>query len=427
MKSTENTKKCIRLLRLYPYKIGIAVGFDKLTKLHNEWMVDMINGTEDATLQAHRGSYKTTCVSIVLAILMVLYPNEKLCFIRSSEKDTREIIKQTANILKSEIMSLIVREIYGIDLVIDDTAFRINTNLSSDVRGTWQLVGRGCGSSITGQHYDRIFTDDIVTLNDRISEAAREATKAFYMELQNVKNRDGRIYNTGTPWHKNDCFSIMPPAKKYDCYSTGLIEEDKIKFLKASMSHSLFAANYELRHVASDDVLFDNPQIGASRELAKDGWSHLDAAFYGEDYTAFTILNIHDGKFYVYGRCWRKHVDDVTDEIVFLHNQFLASKMFMELNADKGYVAKQFRNKGLRVSTYSESQNKFVKISTHLKFEWGNVVFVEGTDEKYIEQIIDYTEHAEHDDCPDSLASLIRAVAKKKNRNMEEFEKYLSW
>lgn len=428
MKSTKNTKtRLVRLLRFHPYKIGIKVGFDKLTELHNEWMVDMINGTEDATLQAHRGSYKTTSVSIALAIIMVLNPNLKICFIRSTEKDTREIIKQTANILRSEIFSLIVRELYDVDLVVEATTSTVNTNLSDDPRGTNQLVGRGCGGAITGQHYDRIFTDDIVTFSDRVSEAAREATKRFYMELQNIKNVGGRIYNTGTPWHKEDCFSIMPAPKKYDCYHTKMLSDDMIKVLKQSMSHSLFAANYELRHVASEDVLFPDPVLGADRSLAEQGYSQVDAAYYGEDFTALTICNIHDGKFYVYGKIWRKHVDDCMDEIVFLHNQFMCGKMFMELNADKGYVAKQFRNRGIKVSTYHEGQNKYVKISTHLKFEWVNVVFCEGTDEKYIEQICDYTEDAEHDDAPDSLASMIRKIAKRKGREREGAEQYLNW
>ena len=39
---------------------------------------------------------------------------------------------------------------------------------------------------------------------------------------------------------------------------------------------------------------------------------------------------------------------------------------------------------------------------------------MEGTDEKYIQQIVDFNENAEHDDCADSLASLIRAVGAKK-------------
>jgi phage terminase large subunit-like protein len=44
------------------------------------------------------------------------------------------------------------------------------------------------------------------------------------------------------------------------------------------------------------------------------------------------------------------------------------------------------------------------------------VVFVDGTDQEYLNQICDWTEDAEHDDCPDSLSSLLRVVmAKSRN------------
>jgi hypothetical protein len=59
--------------------------------------------------------------------------------------------------------------------------------------------------------------------------------------------------------------------------------------------------------------------------------------------------------------------------------------------------------------------NKYLKIVTYLKFEWKNVVFVDGTDPEYIEQILDYNEYAEHDDAPDSLASMIRVLWGMKN------------
>lgn len=182
------------------------------------------------------------------------------------------------------------------------------------------------------------------------------------------------------------------------------------------MSPALFAANYELRHIASEDVIFDDPQMCDDITKVYNGYSHCDAAFYGEDYTAFTAIAIHDSKFYVFGKCWRKHIDDVTDEICDWYNKLLSQKMYIETNADKGYVAKQFRNKGLRVSTYNESQNKYIKIVSYLKFEWQDVIFVEGTDDEYIDMICDYNEDAEHDDPPDSLASLIRILQGKKNR-----------
>ena len=39
--------------------------------------------------------------------------------------------------------------------------------------------------------------------------------------------------------------------------------------------------------------------------------------------------------------------------------------------------------------------------------------FFEGTDVEYINEILDYNEQAEHDDSPDSLASVIREVFEK--------------
>ena len=279
------------------------------------------------------------------------------------------------------------------------------------------MVGVGTQSSVTGKHYDFIFTDDIINIKDRSSRAEREKTKTFYRELNNVKMLGtGRIFNTGTPWHPSDAFELMPDAEKWDCYSTGIMTEEMIAEKRLRTTKGEFAANYELRHVPSDDVLFTDPKTGAPREMAMQGESHVDAAYYGEDWTAFTTAAIHDGKFYVLGKCWRKHIDDVEDNIVQIHNRMQAGKLHTETNADKGYVAKSLRSKGVRIATYHESQNKFIKISSYLKAEWPDIIFVEGTDPKYIEMICDYNEDAEHDDCPDSLASLIRIIGRRKNR-----------
>jgi predicted phage terminase large subunit-like protein len=281
-------------------------------------------------------------------------------------------------------------------------------------------VGLGIGTSITGRHADIIVTDDIVNVSDRVSEAERNRTKIAYMELQNVKNRGGRFINTGTPWHKDDCFTLMPNPKKYPWNVTGLITPEQAKEIKSHMTNSLFAANYELNHVADADVIFNKPRTGADPALVEQGISHCDAAYYGDDYTAFTIVSIHDGKYYVFGKCWRKHIDSVMPEIVMLHKKFMCKKLYNELNADKGYVAKQLRDQGLKVVTYTETQNKYIKIVSHLKFVWDDVVFVKGTDQEYIDQICEYNENANHDDCPDSLASLVRAIGGKKDDPAEK-------
>lgn len=409
-------QKAVEFLLDEPYKLGHMLGFTKLTELHNDWIKSMILGKEDETLQAHRGSYKTTCVSVALSLDIVLLPNVRTMFMRKTDNDIKEVVSQVKKILQSPHMRYFVQSIYGVDLKLTtSTAGEISTNLTTDIRGTAQLVGLGMGGSLTGKHFDRIFTDDIVNVQDRISKAERDRTKLIYQELQNIKNRGGRIFNTGTPWHKDDAFFLMPNAKKYDCYSTNLMTAEQIAEVKQQMTASLFAANYELRHIASEDVIFDNPNINAEPHYIEQGECHIDAAYGGEDWTAFTICRKHDGKYYVLGKCWRKHIDDVQDEIIKLRQLYNAGKIHCETNGDKGYLAKALKAKGERVSAYHENMNKFLKITSYLKSEWKNVYFVAGTDKDYIDQICDYNENAEHDDCPDSLASLIRMLWKKSN------------
>ena len=57
-----------------PYEVGRKLGFTRLTPLNNEWIKEFIFGAEDYTLQAHRESYKTTCVSLALALIILIYP-----------------------------------------------------------------------------------------------------------------------------------------------------------------------------------------------------------------------------------------------------------------------------------------------------------------------------------------------------------------
>lgn len=401
-----------------PYKIGHWVGFKDLTTLHNEWLRSFLYADEDQTLLAHRGSYKTTDLSLFLAIHTVIKPNENVMFFRKTDDDVTEVITQSQKILKSGAMSHIVQVLYGagLDLLKENTS-EIHTNLCTSTKGISQVVGLGIGTSITGKHADIVVTDDIVNLKDRISRAEREKTKTQYMELQNIKNRGGRFINTGTPWHKEDAISLMPNVKKYDCYSTGLITRDKLEKLRSRMSDSLFAANYELKHIADKDAMFQNPQFVFDESLIYDGVAHIDAAYDGADGTAFTIFHkLPDGRIIGFGKRWDKHVDDCLTQISLLHKKYRAGTIENEDNADKGYLKKELKDIGLPVHGYHESMNKFVKISTYLRKNWSDIYWLEDTDPEYINEILDYSEYAEHDDSPDSAASLLRKMQKKQAR-----------
>lgn len=407
-------EEAINFLTTSPVKYANSIGFDKLSYIHNDWIKNMVLGQEDHTLQAHRNSYKTTSVSVALALIMLLLPRFNILFMRKTDNDVKEVVRQVDKILREPKTQYFSQVIWGTSLKLPTASTNeLTTNLMIGVKGTPQLVGLGLGSSITGKHFDRIFTDDIVNISDRTSRAEREKTKLMYQELQNVKNEGGRIFNTGTPWHKEDCFSIMPEPERWDINATGIITEDRAKALRESMVPSLFAANYELRHIASENVIFIDPQTGAKQETIQNGLMHIDSAFYGEDYTAWSIMNRHDGQYYLYGKVRRKHVEDCYDEIMEDYERFNCQKIYNESNADKGMVGKELRKKGAKVILYHEDMNKYLKIVTHLKALWKNVIFVEGTDHEYIDQICDYWEDAAHDDAPDSAACLARIFSQK--------------
>ena len=396
-----------------PYKIAQWLGFNLITEFHNQWLKDMIFGEEDETLLAHRGSYKTTCLSVAFTLIMIVYPNDNIIFTRKTDDDVKEIIKQTAKMLKSPLIKHISKKIYGKEVELDEeSAFSITTNLKTATKGASQLLGAGIKTSLTGKHADRVFTDDIVNIKDRISKAERDLIKLQYQELQNVKNRGGRIFNTGTKWHKQDAIEeLMPNKKIYDCYSTGLMDRTVIEETRKTMTPSLFSANYELKHIADSEALFKTPNFTNEAELIKNGIAHIDASYGGEDGTAFTIAKkLKDGRIIMLGKRWNKHINKCLGEIKALYEHYMVGTIYCERNADKGYLKDEMLGMGFIADDYHEKTNKYIKISTYLLKQWNNIYWLEDTDVDYINEILDYTENAEHDDSPDSASSIVREL-----------------
>lgn len=414
----DEREELVSFLYRCPKDIAVAIGYEKLTDLHNEWIRDMVFGEKDKTLQAHRGSFKTTCICIAFAFICVLFPALRTIFLRKTDDDVAEVMRATAAILETDYFKSIAMTLYGIELVVSNTYGWVSTNLKLGVSGAAQVVGLGCGGSLTGKHADRVFTDDIINVKDRVSAAERERIKLIYQELQNIRNRGGRIFNTGTPWHKDDAFQLMPNIEKHDCYSTGLMTREEIQAVRASMSPSLFAANYELKHIADEEAMFSEPRFFSDPAMLRDGIGHIDAAYGGADGTAFSAIQMVDDSIYAFIRLWQgKHVDDCLGEIISLCKALRIGTIYNEKNSDKGYLNKAIRLKGHPSIGYSEDTNKFIKISTHLRSVWGNVQFLDceayPLDADALNQILDYNENAAHDDMPDSLASVIRQYKKK--------------
>lgn len=404
-------KQYLDLVKTNPVKFGHWTGFEDLIDIHNEWIKSFLFEEDDQTLLAHRGSYKTTCLAIAIALLIVLYPNKNIIFFRKTDTDVIEIVVQVKKLLLSDYFKKLVFILYEVEIMLTkETSFEIDTNLKTSSRGTSQLLGSGIKASITGKHADIIITDDIVNVKDRVSKAERELIKLQYMELQNVKNRGGRFVNTGTPWHKEDAITNMPNVRRYNVYETGLVSGEQQQHLRDNMSPSLYAANYELKHIADADAMFSAPKFIDDTKLIYNGLGHIDASYGGADGTSFTIFKIQGDRIIGFGKRWDKHVDDCLGEIVAYHKEFRTGTIHVERNADKGYLTKELNKRKAYAQDYHESQNKFIKITTYLRKYWSQIEWLEDTDPEYINEILDYTENAEHDDAPDSAASLLRKI-----------------
>ena len=376
----------------------------------------MLSRGSDMTLLAHRGSYKTTCLTLVMAIHLITRPRENMLFLRKTDRDSQEVLRQVQQILATPAMQTLSAALWGRPVGIRRaTLSGLTTDVYAAPRGAAQLTALGCGSTLTGRHGEMIFTDDIVNLRDRLSWTEREHTRQVYMELQNVRTPGGRIVNIGTPWHPEDALSLMPAPWRWDCHRTKLLSPAELDSLRRSMSPSLFAANYELQHIAREDALLDTSPVFCREmevdDLMRDSMAHLDAAYGGEDYTALTIGRETPLGWLFYGRLWQRHVQDVLPEVEALTRRFLAAPLYVETNGDKGYLARELRNRGVAVRPYREGMNKHLKIATHLRQNWSRMVFHPETDRAYLAQIMDYTENAPHDDAPDSAASLCRILA----------------
>ena len=143
-------KAVVKELIQHPEGLGWKVGFEDLTAMHGEWIREIVMGGGDYTLQAHRGSYKSSCLAVAIAIIMILYPKRNIIFLRKTDDDVAEMMRMVGKILKSPEFCGLVKQCYRQELVLRmETTEQISTNLWKSPMGAPQLLGMGIRGSIT--------------------------------------------------------------------------------------------------------------------------------------------------------------------------------------------------------------------------------------------------------------------------------------
>jgi hypothetical protein len=409
----------IEQIRNHPHIIGHLGNKTLLTEMHSDWIRYIWDTDQDRALQGHRGSYKSTAIiECGVPWYLMWHPEHRVAIVRKTYTAAAEVVRSIANLMESPLVRPVFEKVWGSKWRFDvKREGKLNLSVKTTSTPQSSIEALGLDSNITGKHYDRVILDDFIDLNDRISEAEREKTKLLVQEIRaNIIDRGNPTSFIGTPWHKQDAWTILPPSLKYPLEKTGLITADQEKKIRETTTPILFACNYDLKFEAEDDLIFRNPYIGKWHfDQVTNVKAQIDAAFKGDHWNAMTIMgNLPNGRLNAIGFAFHGNIKEWLGFIAMKMIQYGATQFFMEENADKGYSADvltmhpDIKRQGIWADTYHEAMNKHVKISTYLYESWREIEWAQETDPMYLEMCTDYREKQEPDDCPDSCASLLR-------------------
>ena len=344
---------------------------------------------------------------------MDLYVIPKRILDRKGKDGLNVILGNTRGTIQRNII-IPMQEKYGLkrvsDIKSDNTAVMFGEKVYCLGADKINMVDRLRGSSIK-----YCYGDEIVSWAQEVFEMLKSRLDKPYSQFDGACNPD-------SPQHwfyeflQSDADIYL---QNYTIDDNPYLDPVFVANLKKEYAGTVLYDRYiKGLWVASEGALFTTyPEYTDDVTLLRDGIAHIDAAYGGEDFTAFTCAKRQGDTIYLYGRMWHKHVDTVLDTCIFEAKRLLCAPILTESNADKGYLAKEIIRRGYSARTYTESMNKFLKISTFLRKWWGNVVFLDGTDKQYVAQILSYTESAEHDDSCDSAAVCCRYYDKRGNDN----------
>ncbi len=105
-------------------------------------MKNILYGTQDYTLQAHRLSYKSSCLSVALAMWCVLHHGENALFMRKTDTDTVESITQAKKVFDNEAFRYMAGLLLQTDVyLLKTTNNSLTVSVYDSPRGADQLLG----------------------------------------------------------------------------------------------------------------------------------------------------------------------------------------------------------------------------------------------------------------------------------------------
>jgi hypothetical protein len=374
---------------------------------------------------AHRGSYKTTCRVISVIWGLLYFPETTILIIRKSNEEAEKIVVEIMRHYEREPLRQLYLTLFGLTEPKSSLNWSkmkgIDLITKTKISKERNVESGGIGKYPTGAHFDLIIADDIVTVEDRHSEAERENSKEFIRELINIKNPgDFGIKFSGTKWHDDDAYnSLITTQENVKIYPATMkfipeLTDERLKKIRENIGESLYYANYLLELIPDTETLFNRPQFEYTPNRPLFAYldpNATDREAKNLDFAALTIGTVEGENIYIRdGYIWQKPLDIVYDNVEEVLKNYECILLFVESNAAQIAIANEFVNRGFDVRKVKHFKNKHFRVVHHAKKNWKNLWFHPDMDGgSYLKQILSYNLYAKKKDAPDSLAGFCQA------------------
>lgn len=411
------------------------------------------------TLQAYRGSGKTTIITILgICWVLLMHPNISIGIYTKEITWAINILKAVGLFIEShkykELFSAVYGKKYDQLLIVDKKNEKtLDLPLFKNDALMPTLSALSIGGNDTGRHFDLAVSDDVVSAKDAYSQKDRDKCEEKMIDLiSNILRPGGTCVFVGTPHHHSDGYvfidrryskALSDTDYKFRKYALGSLEKDtpeRVAELKKSaidVGGPKFFKQHLLLELVADDTnepfvnikesVFDENRTSINIEKI---YAAIDPAYSGKDSTAVVIVfsTRSSNNIYFLGKMWVENSLFITEKIVNFLIKYGVEKTFVETNKDEGYLIdkmKKIYEKRYEFSTIIPVHNTTVKanrIMANIEPKLERLILLkEESDEIFIQQIKGWTVDATLDDAPDALALCLEKGFNEKKEVSENF------
>lgn len=212
------------------------LGYSDWDIVHDELEVFLNKPSRRKALLIPRGHLKSSIVTIGKTIqIMLQNPNSRILIANQvwdiSRKFLFEIKEHLERSNLKHIFGNFVSEKWNADTMVIAQRTRAVKEASVTTTGT--------EAESTGGHFDVIILDDLIGLQNSMTQELRDKAKRFRRSMINLLEPDGLLIEVGTRWHLDDTFAelIEKEMKYYDVMTRQVLENGRIIFPKKFSKH----------------------------------------------------------------------------------------------------------------------------------------------------------------------------------------------